>query len=101
MLDKDGQRRVNGDRFWRPFKLALESGNPKMVETTLDAVQKLIAFRTLRGSLYDAKTNTLLINEVRGAHCAQRRTWKQAHVSLSAYTRPYTALLPSHALALP
>jgi hypothetical protein len=65
VVDADGVRRVNGDRYWRPFKLALESGNPKMTETALDAVQKLIAFRALRGSAYDAKTNVLLVNEVR------------------------------------
>mgnify|MGYP002403575265 CR=1 FL=1 len=68
-VDKDGVRRVNGDRFWRPFKLALESGSPKLIETALDAVQKLIAFRYLRGSLYDAKSNTLLINEVVDTVC--------------------------------
>lgn len=36
---------INADQYWPPFKLALQNPNPKIVETALDCVQKLVAHR--------------------------------------------------------
>jgi len=67
----DNSKLVNADHFWYPFKLACETGSPKVVETTLDCVQKLIAHRHLRGALYDPKQNGFLVSEVTNA-CLRR-----------------------------
>lgn len=73
--------RVYYDSYWPPFKIALQSSNPKIVETALDCIQKLVAFRCasrvhrrglahpppsrfMRGALVDPQTHALLIDEI-------------------------------------
>lgn len=50
----DTVARVNADKYWQPFKLAIQSGHPKLVETALDCVQKLVAHRCAQPSVASA-----------------------------------------------
>eukprot|EP01137_Pigoraptor_chileana_P033942 Opistho-2@25725 len=43
----------NADKYFRPFELACQSKNPRIICTSLDCLQKLIAYGHLRGSTYD------------------------------------------------
>ncbi|KAJ3071312.1 Brefeldin A-inhibited guanine nucleotide-exchange protein 2 [Podochytrium sp. JEL0797] len=51
-LEVFGDGVVSADSCWEPFRIALAAGQPlKVRETALDALQKLIAHRALRGAV--------------------------------------------------
>ena len=67
-----GTSRINGDKYWYPFRLALKTQNTKIVEIALDSVQKMLAFHILTGSTIVTKIEgaTLLIDEIVDYVCA-------------------------------
>jgi len=64
--------KINGDKYWMPFKLAIKTQNSKLIETALDSLQKLMAFHLMRGAstIYRGDTQIKLIDEMIEVICS-------------------------------
>ncbi|KAE9540029.1 hypothetical protein AGLY_005281 [Aphis glycines] len=49
-LPKDGSSAISAEKYFRPFELACQSKSPRIVVTSLDCLQKLIAYGHLTGN---------------------------------------------------
>ncbi|XP_050430571.1 brefeldin A-inhibited guanine nucleotide-exchange protein 1 isoform X2 [Adelges cooleyi] len=49
-LPKDGSSTISAEKYFRPFELACQSKSPRIVVTSLDCLQKLIAYGHLAGN---------------------------------------------------
>lgn len=50
----DDANRVEADKYFLPFELACQSKCPRIVNTALDCIQKLIAYGHLTGDTQDS-----------------------------------------------
>ena len=57
-LSSDAASRVEADKYFLPFELACQSKCPRIVNTALDCIQKLIAYGHLTGASVSVENPT-------------------------------------------
>uniref|UniRef100_UPI00398F7C2F brefeldin A-inhibited guanine nucleotide-exchange protein 2-like n=1 Tax=Pristiophorus japonicus TaxID=55135 RepID=UPI00398F7C2F len=88
---------IEADKYFLPFELACQSKSPRIVSTSLDCLQKLIAYGHITGNAPDSSTGKRLIDRIIETICGCfQGTQTDEGVQLQIIKALLTAVTSSH-----